>query len=96
MGVDHDQRDGMSVDDIVLDGGDATVTWRPELLGGVAVVELDGGRRGDGALPAGYRRRGESAPATPARVTAIPYHAWANRGVRAMRVWVPLSAAGPD
>ena len=32
-----------------------------------------------------------AAPVTPARLTAIPYHAWANRGVRAMRVWVPLA-----
>ncbi len=93
---DHDQPDGVSVDDIVLDGGDAIVTWRPELLGGVAVVDLDGGRRGDDAAPAGYRRRGKAAAVTPARLTAIPYHAWANRGVRAMRVWVPLSGAGPD
>ena len=36
------------------------------------------------------------AVATATRLTAIPYHAWANRGVRAMRVWVPLSGAGPD
>ncbi|TDD60845.1 glycoside hydrolase family 127 protein [Kribbella antibiotica] len=28
---------------------------------------------------------------TPITVTAIPYHAWANRGPGAMRVWLPLS-----
>jgi DUF1680 family protein len=90
---DHDQPDGVSVDDIVLDGGEATVSWRPDLLGGVAVVELDGGWRDPEAVSAGYRRRGEPAPVAAARLTAIPYHAWANRGVRAMRVWVPLAGS---
>jgi DUF1680 family protein len=32
---------------------------------------------------------------TPARLTAVPYHAWGNRGVRAMRVWAPLVGTGP-
>jgi DUF1680 family protein len=89
---DHDQPDGVSVDDIVLDGAHGTVSWRPDLLGGVSVVELDGGWRNEGSSLAGYRRRGARSPVTAARLTAIPYHAWANRGVRAMRVWVPLSA----
>jgi DUF1680 family protein len=29
--------------------------------------------------------------ATPVEFTAIPYHAWANRGPGAMRVWLPLA-----
>lgn len=92
---DHDQADGVSVDGIVLDGTTATVTWRPELLGGVATVELDGGRREDATAPSAYRTRGAYATVIPTRLTAIPYHAWGNRGVRAMRVWVPLSRAEP-
>ncbi|QNE23284.1 glycoside hydrolase family 127 protein [Kribbella qitaiheensis] len=32
-----------------------------------------------------------SATGTPVTVTAIPYHAWANRGPGAMRVWLPLA-----
>ena len=44
--------------DIVLDGTAATVTWRPELLGGVATVDLDGGRRDDATEPSAYRTRG--------------------------------------
>jgi DUF1680 family protein len=87
---DHDQPDGVSVDDIVLGGVHATVTWRPELLGGVAVVELGGGWRHNGTAPFAYHRPGARSPATATRLTAIPYHAWGNRGVRAMRVWVPL------
>ncbi|MFI5734886.1 glycoside hydrolase family 127 protein [Kribbella sp. NPDC051587] len=30
---------------------------------------------------------------TPITVTAIPYHAWANRGPGAMRVWLPVATA---
>jgi DUF1680 family protein len=85
----------VSVDDIVLDGAHATVTWRPELLGGVAVVELKGGWRSDATAPFAYHRPGARSPATATTLTAIPYHAWGNRGVRAMRVWVPLSDTGP-
>jgi hypothetical protein len=92
---DHDQPDGVSVDDIVLDGAHASVTWQPELLGGVAVVELQGGWRRNGTAPFAYHRLAARSPATPTRLTAIPYHAWGNRGVRAMRVWVPLSETGP-
>jgi len=33
--------------------------------------------------------RGGSAPRRQTALTAIPYYAWANRGPRAMRVWVP-------
>ena len=33
------------------------------------------------------------APATPVRVTAIPYYAWANREPGQMRVWIPTSDA---
>jgi DUF1680 family protein len=102
---DHDQPEGVSVDAIVLTGGHPAVDRRPELLGGVAVVQIDGGTLtgGDRPLPEGaasrpqggaglpYRSTGAaSSPVRPARLTAIPYHAWANRGVRAMRVWVPL------
>jgi len=30
---------------------------------------------------------------TSARITAIPYYAWANRGSAAMRVWLPKTIA---
>jgi DUF1680 family protein len=89
---DHDQPEGVSVDDIVLSGEHASISWRPELLGGVAVVEIDGGTRPKGSATSLPYGAGEPASAAaPARLTAVPYHAWANRGVRAMRVWVPLA-----
>ncbi len=89
---DHDQAEGVSVDEIVLSGERAAVSWRPELLGGVAVVEVDGGTlTGGTASPPYGDARTTARPHAPIRLTAIPYHAWANRGVRAMRVWVPLA-----
>ena len=92
---DHDQPTGVSVDDIVITGENTSVTWRPDLLGGVAVVEIDGGSVGEATAPFPYHDPGTSASLTPLRLTAVPYHAWANRGVRAMRVWVPLARTRP-
>ncbi|WP_341845955.1 hypothetical protein [Streptomyces curacoi] len=56
------------------DGARLTVRREPDLLGGVTVVSADGLRRGDAAA---------------ARLTAVPYHAWANRRQGPMRVWIP-------
>jgi DUF1680 family protein len=33
-----------------------------------------------------------AASATPLKLKAIPYYAWANRGAHAMRVWIPLGS----
>jgi uncharacterized protein len=47
---------------------------RPDQLGGVTVVRLTG-------------RSGRARAPVP--ITAIPYFAWANRGIAPMRVWLP-------
>ena len=48
-------------------------------------------------MPARARRRadaGSDAVGTDSiELRAIPYFAWANRRVEAMRVWIPMSAA---
>jgi DUF1680 family protein len=64
-------------DDLVLDVADPSLTaeWRPELLGGTAVVTARGRHRPDGS---------------PVTLTAVPYHLWANRADGAMRVWIPV------
>ena len=36
-------------------------------------------------------RTGEPLDGTPTRLTFIPYHAWGNRGLVTMRVWVPAA-----
>ncbi|WP_367048795.1 hypothetical protein [Streptomyces sp. Je 1-332] len=72
-----DQRPGLRLDEVTLTPAVRTVAeHRPDLLGGVTVVTTTGHRRSDGA---------------PIPLTAVPYHAWANREDGAMRVWIPRS-----
>lgn len=81
------------VPDLQIDtAAPAAAEWVPGLLGGVTVVRAQGTLvdrsswrnrlyRPLGTAPAPSRR--------PARLTAIPYYAWANREPGAMRVWIP-------
>lgn len=84
-----DQPEG-KVLNLVVPGGQAfSSAYRPDLLGGVTVVQGQGAstrRDLDGRI----RRQ-------PVRITAIPYWAWANRGQGEMSVWLPQtdSAARP-
>jgi len=71
---------------------------RPDLLGGVTVLETDAevltpDPGWEGAL---YREAVAVAPATvrSLRVTAIPYFAWANRDAGRMQVWLRQRAGG--
>ena len=73
-------------------------TWQDELLPeGIVTVEVEGCE-----IDAGewhdqlYRPHTEdqhASSATSARLRAIPYYAWANRGVQAMRVWIPRTSS---
>jgi hypothetical protein len=54
----------------------------PDLLGGVTVL------RGDGTRPPGPPR------IAPCPLTAIPYHAWANREPGPMQVWIQEPPGG--
>lgn len=75
-----DQQAGLRLDEVTLIPAARTVAeHRPDLLGGVTVVTTTGHRRSDGAR-------------TP--LTAVPYHAWANRDDGAMRVWIPREVPG--
>lgn len=70
-----DQQPGVPFDELTLpDGAELSVRHEPGLLGGVSVVSAAARRRGSGAA---------------VRLTAVPYHAWANRRQGPMRVWVP-------
>ncbi|MFJ3892555.1 glycoside hydrolase family 127 protein [Streptomyces sp. NPDC090083] len=87
---------GGGLDDIVLDPTrPLAVKHRPDLLGGVTTVVAAGYRRSraeDGSWWP-YRAAGpDPAPAGDlVELTAIPYHAWANRQDGSMRVWLPTS-----
>jgi len=68
------------------------VQWWDDRLGGVMVIDAAGGlvdtRPWHGSLyqPA---RLVEHADIRPVQLVAIPYYAWANRGISGMRVWIP-------
>jgi DUF1680 family protein len=69
-----DQDPGVSLEEVSADASDGLADdGVSDALGGAAVVRA-GGRRFDG---------------NPTDLTFIPYHAWGNRGLSTMRVWVP-------
>lgn len=66
--------------------------WREDLLGGVMVVEAEGRFVDAGTWQDKLYRPVASLgsmAATPARLLAVPYYAWGNRGIGGMRVWIP-------
>jgi uncharacterized protein len=83
---------GVVVDDLRLDVAAApTAGYRHDLLGGVTVITARGraGTHEPHAWP--YRPAGERGTpnGTDIAIVAVPYFAWANRGVGPMRVWLP-------
>lgn len=92
--VEEADHPGVNVMDLRLDeNAPLRAVWREGLVGrGTMVVEASGAvadlSAWDGLL---YRRAGKRGdlPLRPITLVAIPYHAWANRGANAMRVWIP-------
>jgi DUF1680 family protein len=76
-----DAADDATLQSYLPDGGTATTQERPDLLGGVVTL----------SIPAKAMKR--AAGATDPTITAIPYFAWNNRGLAAMRTWFPRSEA---
>ncbi|MET2717992.1 beta-L-arabinofuranosidase domain-containing protein [Streptomyces harbinensis] len=92
---------GVSLDALALDPERVPVAeHRPGLLGGVTVLRAHGRVRaaGGGAgwpYGAGAGEDAVDGPAgDPVELTAVPYHAWANRADGAMRVWLPRAGGG--
>ena len=90
-----EQADNQGVDlrDLVLNSKAPTVRWEPDLLGAVAILQVEARSAAPGAgwddrlYRAVHPREGDAqAPTT--RVTAVPYYTWANREPGAMRVWL--------
>jgi DUF1680 family protein len=89
--VDHP---GTDIPDLILrDDARFEEAWRPNLLDGVVTLTAEAisapaARSWDGTL---YRST-ETGPGEPerrpARLTAVPYYAWANREPGPMRVWI--------
>ena len=77
---------GVALEEVRFDDEPAIRTaTRPELGDGVIGLDLAAFRQ---AMEPGAETDGGAA-VTPIEVRAIPYFAWANRSVDAMRVWVP-------
>ena len=75
---------GHALNVVVPDDAALTNEFRPSLLNGVDVIM--------GSVQALTRGQdGQPAP-EPHQLVAVPYYAWANRGVGEMQVWLPRSA----
>jgi uncharacterized protein len=76
-----DQEPGVELDAVAAVAEDAFREQPPDLeLGGAVPVEARGASYSFAASPPERADR---------RLTFIPYHAWGNRGLSTMRVWVP-------
>ena len=95
---EHDQESGVNLLDVDIDTTAEIVSrWEENLLGGIVALETMGylSDRTDWAGNGLYRpfasdRMSRSA-VTKLKLTAIPYYAWGNRGLKGMRVWIPRS-----
>jgi hypothetical protein len=79
--------------DVEIDKKQPLLTWwAGDLLDGIMVVDAAGQfidtESWNGHLYQPARSRILAIPHS-ARLVAIPYYAWANRGIGAMRVWIP-------
>ena len=95
---EHDLPDGVDLADVRLaadprlaDAGPIeTLAAVPGVTAEAIVNSLDGWREVDYR---DVRELGTPPTATPTRLLAVPYFAWANRSAGAMRVWVPTAGA---
>jgi DUF1680 family protein len=80
-----DLPDGPEIEDVEIAADVAPVTEpRDDLAPGIVGLRM----------PARVRRGGRASGAgTPIELRAIPYYAWGNRRVEAMRVWIPATDA---
>lgn len=87
------------LDTLSIDDGPLTSQWRPDLLGGVHTVTVPGTTtrrdRRVGALPYGSAQELAATSSEPVELIAVPYYAWANRRVDAMRVFLPGTSSLP-
>lgn len=80
--VEGADNEGNAWNFVVADNPQFQTRYRPDLLGGVTTISF-GVNRTEAAPD------GQSVRTVAARVTAIPYYAWNNRGASSMQVWLP-------
>ena len=94
---EQDQEQGVNLLDLKLDpSGLLSNQWKADLLGGVMTVEGTGYQ-----MERAWPKNGLYRPLVPGKehhesdrkvtLTAIPYFAWGNRGLKSMRVWIPYT-----
>jgi DUF1680 family protein len=95
---EHDQEPGVNLLDVTIDTGAEIISHKQmELLGSVVTLEITGYL----SDRSGWQENNLYRPIVSGskkklsdrklRLTAIPYYAWGNRGLKSMRVWIPRS-----
>jgi len=95
---EHDQEAGVNLLDVMIDTDTQIISRKQtELLGSVVTLETTGylsDRSGwqENSLyrPMVSDNKSRSSE-RKVKLTAIPYYAWGNRGLKSMRVWIPRS-----
>ncbi|MCL4267277.1 MAG: glycoside hydrolase family 127 protein [Anaerolineae bacterium] len=92
----HDQPDHVDLLDIQVVTDAPFVATAVPILGGIQSIQVSGRVVTSGWQESLYRPLTELSPTSshPVQLTAIPYFAWGNRGMRSMRVWVPETGRG--
>lgn len=86
-----DLPDGLNIEDVAINPrGQWTAEPRPDLLGGVTVLNGDAIASVRQDWTGRLYRRMDLGDSRRFRVKLIPYYAWANRGQSQMTVWLPL------
>ena len=101
-----DLPDGVQLEEIELEPGVAPVTLpRPDIAESLVGLAVHARRRRDrrtgvrdegGASEPARTAKPDQAAEAPIEIGAVPYFAWANRSVDAMRVWIPRSSPAGD
>jgi DUF1680 family protein len=65
-----------------------TAVERPDLFGGIVIVAADA-ELASADDWSGVLYRPEPPTLAPARLVAVPYYIWSNRGPNRMAVWLP-------
>jgi DUF1680 family protein len=93
-----DQPQGINLLDVKIDPAEElTIRWQNDLLGGVVTVEGTGYQSDrstwqDNGLYRPLILKPENRHSErKIKLVAIPYYAWANRGLKSMRVWIPYT-----
>jgi len=80
--VEGADNEGKALNIILPDKQTFTTEYKPELLGGVVIINTE-------AQVITPSANGTTVQTVNKKITAIPYYSWANRGKGQMQVWLP-------